>query len=125
MEKAHDSIQVQAAPVPSPFPVDGANPGPRCGHTLTVIIGADGDLSKAKLVMFGTRTRRPRWHPPCAEACVCWLPSNLQRSCLDPTGRWSQVAQQLWKGLMGALNRRQRQQVSSTSRADDAVRAEG
>lgn len=53
MEKGHD-IQVQAAPVPSPFPVDGANPGPRCGHTLTVIIGADGDLSKAKLVMFGT-----------------------------------------------------------------------
>jgi hypothetical protein len=42
-------------PVPRPrlFPVQGAAPGPRCGHTLTAIAGPDGDLSKAKLVLFG------------------------------------------------------------------------
>lgn len=35
------------------FPIVGANPGPRCGHTLTTIAGPDGDLSSAKLVLFG------------------------------------------------------------------------
>lgn len=48
-----DATHVQPAPVPIPFPVEGANPGPRCGHTLTVVIGADQKLSSSKLVMFG------------------------------------------------------------------------
>lgn len=33
--------------------VPGTAPGPRCGHTLTSISGPDGDLSKAKLILFG------------------------------------------------------------------------
>lgn len=50
---AMEATHVQPAPVPIPFPVEGANPGPRCGHTLTVVIGADQKLSSSKLVMFG------------------------------------------------------------------------
>ncbi len=38
---------------PRPFPVVGAAPGARCGHTLTAIAGHDGDYTGAKLVMFG------------------------------------------------------------------------
>lgn len=49
MENNH----VQPAPVPIPFPVEGANPGPRCGHTLTVVLGSEQRLSASKLVMFG------------------------------------------------------------------------
>jgi hypothetical protein len=41
------------APRPSPFPVVGAHPGPRCGHTLTTISGLDGELTGGKLIMFG------------------------------------------------------------------------
>lgn len=41
---------------PRPFPIIGeAAPGPRCGHTLTTITGPDGDVNKAKLVLFGTK----------------------------------------------------------------------
>lgn len=40
-------------PRPRPFPPRGTAPGPRCGHTLTTITGADGDPAKAKLVLFG------------------------------------------------------------------------
>ena len=42
-------------PRPRPFPVHGDAPGPRCGHTLTTITGPDGDVSKARLVLFGAR----------------------------------------------------------------------
>lgn len=46
---------LRPSPVPRPrvFPVVGTAPGPRCGHTLTAISGPEGDLSKAKLVLFG------------------------------------------------------------------------
>ncbi|KAL6761015.1 Metallo-dependent phosphatase-like protein [Haematococcus lacustris] len=43
-------------PKPRPFPDSGAAPGPRCGHTLTAIAGPEGDLSKARLVLFGGAT---------------------------------------------------------------------
>jgi len=47
------------APVPRPrvFPASGGDqaPGPRCGHTLTTITGPDGDINRAKLVLFGER----------------------------------------------------------------------
>jgi protein phosphatase len=48
-------MEINPLPVPKPrtFPVVGAAPGPRCGHTLTTIAGPDGDLSKARLVLFG------------------------------------------------------------------------
>jgi hypothetical protein len=49
-----EASSVQPAPVPIPFPVEGAMPGPRCGHTLTVVIGSEQRLSNSKLVMFGT-----------------------------------------------------------------------
>ena len=42
-------------PKPRPFPITGVAPGPRCGQTLTAIAGPDGDLSKARLVLFGGR----------------------------------------------------------------------
>ncbi|KAL4429396.1 hypothetical protein ABPG77_005170 [Micractinium sp. CCAP 211/92] len=51
-----DSLEVAPAPRVRPFPIVGANPGPRCGHTLTTIAGPDGDLSSAKLVLFGGAT---------------------------------------------------------------------
>lgn len=46
---------LRPSPVPRPrvFNVVGVAPGPRCGHTLTAISGPEGDLSKAKLVLFG------------------------------------------------------------------------
>ncbi|GLC64614.1 hypothetical protein PLESTF_000184600 [Pleodorina starrii] len=49
---------LRPSPVPRPrvFPVVGTAPGPRCGHTLTAISGPEGDLSKAKLVLFGGAT---------------------------------------------------------------------
>lgn len=40
-------------PKPRPFPITGVAPGPRCGQTLTAIAGPDGDLSKARLILFG------------------------------------------------------------------------
>ncbi|KAK9868860.1 hypothetical protein WJX84_000767 [Apatococcus fuscideae] len=43
-------------PRPRPFPSDGIGPGPRCGHTLTTIAAIDGDLTGAKLIMFGGAT---------------------------------------------------------------------
>jgi hypothetical protein len=42
-----------AVPRPRAFPLKGAAPGPRCGHTLTTIVGQDNDVGKAKLVLFG------------------------------------------------------------------------
>jgi hypothetical protein len=45
-------------PKPRPFPITGTAPGPRCGHTLTAIAGPEGDLSKAKLVLFGRSARQ-------------------------------------------------------------------
>ncbi|KAF5832994.1 hypothetical protein DUNSADRAFT_10950, partial [Dunaliella salina] len=52
-----DSI-TRPLPVPKPrsFPIAGVPPGPRCGHTLTAIAGPEGDLSKARLVLFGGAT---------------------------------------------------------------------
>ncbi len=49
---------LRPSPVPRPrvFNVVGVAPGPRCGHTLTAISGPEGDLSKAKLVLFGKRS---------------------------------------------------------------------
>lgn len=54
-----DESRPRPLPVPRPrtFPVLGDTPGPRCGHTLTAIAGPDGDLSKARLVLFGKRIR--------------------------------------------------------------------
>ncbi|CAD7705298.1 unnamed protein product [Ostreobium quekettii] len=51
----HDRV---SAPPPRPrsFPLIGAKPGPRCGHTLTTIYPFDGDPATAKLVMFGGAT---------------------------------------------------------------------
>eukprot|EP00775_Hariotina_reticulata_P013713 gene13713-13835_t len=43
-------------PRPRPFPILDAAPGPRCGHTLTTITGPDGDVNRAKLVLFGGAT---------------------------------------------------------------------
>lgn len=48
-----DSLRPSPVPRPRPYPVVGTAPGPRCGHTLTAISGPEGDLSKAKLVLFG------------------------------------------------------------------------
>lgn len=45
---------------PRPFPVVGASPGARCGHTLTAIAGHDGDNAGAKLVMFGRCISPPK-----------------------------------------------------------------
>lgn len=66
-----DSGRPAPVPKPRPFPVVGAaTPGPRCGHTLTAISGPEGDLSKAKLILFGTcfgaRVRPAPGPPPCA-----------------------------------------------------------
>ena len=47
------SLRPSPVPRPRPFPGIGLAPGPRCGHTLTAISGPEGDLSKAKLVLFG------------------------------------------------------------------------
>lgn len=58
---AMEATHVEPAPVPIPFPVEGANPGPRCGHTLTVVIGADQKLSSSKLVMFGECAKEDRY----------------------------------------------------------------
>lgn len=46
-----------AVPRPRPFPILEAAPGPRCGHTLTTITGPDGDVNKARLVLFGAAWR--------------------------------------------------------------------
>jgi hypothetical protein len=40
-------------PRPRPFPILDNAPGPRCGHTLTTISGPEGDVNRAKLVLFG------------------------------------------------------------------------
>jgi hypothetical protein len=40
-------------PRPRPFPIHEHAPGPRCGHTLTTIAGPDGDMNRAKLILFG------------------------------------------------------------------------
>eukprot|EP01026_Neomeris_dumetosa_P048164 TRINITY_DN4158_c0_g2_i2.p1 TRINITY_DN4158_c0_g2~~TRINITY_DN4158_c0_g2_i2.p1 ORF type:complete len:916 (+),score=170.18 TRINITY_DN4158_c0_g2_i2:140-2749(+) len=50
------SVQITPAPRPRPFPVLGPPPGHRCGHTLTAITGPNGDLSGARLVLFGGAT---------------------------------------------------------------------
>lgn len=42
-----------AVPRPRSFPIQQNAPGPRCGHTLITITGPDGDVNKAKLVLFG------------------------------------------------------------------------
>lgn len=42
-------------PRPRPFPILDNAPGPRCGHTLTTISGPEGDVNRAKLVLFGAR----------------------------------------------------------------------
>ena len=43
------------------FPLLGNGaPGARCGHTLTAIAGPDGDLSKARLVLFGESGHQER-----------------------------------------------------------------
>lgn len=55
-------------PRPRPFPVFGDAPGPRCGHTLTTITGPDGDVSRAKLVLFGALGALMA--EPCTEAWV-------------------------------------------------------
>eukprot|EP00873_Tetraselmis_striata_P045630 jgi/Tetstr1/465894/TSEL_010511.t1 len=51
-----EAASVPLAPVPRPFPVTGEAPGPRCGHTLTALAVTPGDVSGAKLVMFGGAT---------------------------------------------------------------------
>ena len=53
-----ESDQTRPLPVPKPrpFPINGVAPGPRCGQTLTAIAGPDGDLSKARLILFGGAT---------------------------------------------------------------------
>lgn len=57
---------VARAPIPRPFPVNGEAPGPRCGHTLTALAGPNGDLSGAKLVLFGATPSPPYFAPPAA-----------------------------------------------------------
>ncbi|PSC71439.1 serine threonine-phosphatase BSL1 [Micractinium conductrix] len=52
----HEMSLPAAATTVRAFPIVGANPGPRCGHTLTTIAGPDGDLSSAKLILFGGAT---------------------------------------------------------------------
>ena len=47
---------VSPAPAVFPFPLTGVNPGPRCGHTLTTVLGPNGDVGSAKLVLFGGAT---------------------------------------------------------------------
>ncbi|WPT14103.1 Serine/threonine-protein phosphatase BSL1-like protein [Picochlorum sp. SENEW3] len=47
---------VLPAPAVRQFPLIGDDPGPRCGHTLTTILGPNGDPSSAKLVLFGGAT---------------------------------------------------------------------
>jgi hypothetical protein len=42
-------------PRPRTFPILDNAPGPRCGHTLTTISGPEGDVNRAKLVLFGAR----------------------------------------------------------------------
>lgn len=56
IEQHQSGTMESPLPVPNPrqFPISGALPGPRCGHTLTAIAGPDGDLSKARLILFGT-----------------------------------------------------------------------
>lgn len=44
-----------SVPRPRPFPILENAPGPRCGHTLTTISGPEGDVNRAKLVLFGAR----------------------------------------------------------------------
>lgn len=73
-------------PVPKPrsFPIVGTAPGPRCGHTLTAIAGPDGDLSKARLILFGALYVVSRM-------LLCLpLPGPMHR--LKPTCHCAQVA---------------------------------
>lgn len=60
-----EAASVPLAPVPRPFPVTGEAPGPRCGHTLTALAVTPGDVSGAKLVMFGTPPRPTPRSLPC------------------------------------------------------------
>lgn len=56
-----DAVRPLPVPKPRHFPGStaspGSAPGPRCGHTLTAIAGPEGDLSKARLVLFGAWCR--------------------------------------------------------------------
>lgn len=60
-------------PRPRPFPLIGTAPGPRCGHTLTTITGPDGDVSKAKLVLFGEFWRGLQGHVARIGAELLWV----------------------------------------------------
>ncbi len=53
---------VVTVPRPRVFPLKGTAPGPRCGHTLTTITGPDGDVAKARLVLFGAWIKHSRHH---------------------------------------------------------------
>jgi hypothetical protein len=56
MEVEGEPVSGAPVPRPRPFPAEGGpdeSPGPRCGHTLTTITGPDGDINRAKLVLFG------------------------------------------------------------------------
>jgi hypothetical protein len=78
---------------PRPFPIIGeAAPGPRCGHTLTTITGPDGDVNKAKLVLFGTK--RQGWHAAAGAGTGSLLILALHNS-RSASRRWSNSARGL------------------------------
>ena len=93
---------VQPAPVPLPFSVDGTSPGPRCGHTLTVVLGSEQRLSNSKLVMFGAGPSR----------IFGAQPADGVRSAASGLTRKGLQAEQLpWKGLTEAHSPQQQQLV--------------
>ncbi|KAL6774518.1 PKL1 [Auxenochlorella protothecoides x Auxenochlorella symbiontica] len=107
MEDAEASALEDAAPMPAPrlrpFPIVGTNPGPRCGHTLTTISGPDGDLSTARLVLFGGATAlegqpKPGEAPPSpspSSAGIRLAGATNDVHMMDVrTGRWEKWAPQ-------------------------------
>eukprot|EP00232_Nephroselmis_pyriformis_P020890 CAMPEP_0182865234 /NCGR_PEP_ID=MMETSP0034_2-20130328/7583_1 /TAXON_ID=156128 /ORGANISM="Nephroselmis pyriformis, Strain CCMP717" /LENGTH=859 /DNA_ID=CAMNT_0024997525 /DNA_START=139 /DNA_END=2715 /DNA_ORIENTATION=- len=49
-------VASSGAPRPQSFPVVGGSPGPRCGHTLTALMGPNGDVEGTRLILFGGAT---------------------------------------------------------------------
>lgn len=79
-----------SVPRPRPFPILEGAPGPRCGHTLTTISGPDGDMNRAKLILFGAhaliaascKTLPVAWR---VLACTVPVPSVFLKTAVGAT----------------------------------------
>jgi len=84
-------------PRPRPFPILDNPPGPRCGHTLTTISGPEGDVNRAKLILFGAHAFifLPAPELPASESCSGLQVSSTSDQTWFPPGL--QVVQQRWR----------------------------